>query len=373
MATYRYLILRGRDGEPLGELPASNVQYAEALTGDSSFTCDLPFEHPNARDSLIGPGLGREIAVIRTAAPGSAPACVFNGPITAVRRSFDGGSASTSIAARSPLYYLSRRVTEGPRNYSRPVLAAVDDLIKTAQGIAPRAAKPSGALYRFTSTPLTGGPVKRWSIGGADRTPILDVIDDLADDDVGGFDYRMEYSYVAAGMQVSRLLRLGVPTLGVNLNAAYVLEPGAGLLSFTDEQDTARAANRVWVLGAGTAKGSRRSVAVNTSNLNGSGVLLEQTVERTNVADQNTLNSMARAFRKTLAPPSRVISAEYRAGARLPFQLGELGDTIRVRVVAGGEAIDIRRRIVGRQVSVDDNGEEKIAIVFNDPVDEVVT
>lgn len=369
-------MLAARDGEALAEIPASGVSFSSVLTGEGAFECALPFEHPSA-GALVDPGAGREIAVIRE--DGGGARCVWNGPLISTRRAITGEGGTVTVAARTPGWYLSKRVTEGARAFRRPVFAAVSNLVDMAQGInrpplsTNSATKHTGALYRFDNSPRDGGPEKAWTIGGADRLPILDVIADLADDDAAGFDYRWEYGYQPTGHVITRTMRLGAPTLGTDRAADFRLEIGAGLTSIEDEADVSRAANRVHVLGAGTGGGSRRANSVNTGQINASGVLLEEAVERTNVASQAVLDGMARAYRRQFAPATRVITATFVPTPRLPYGFADVGDTIRVRVRVGSESVDLRRRIVAITTTVDDAGLEEVALVLNNPLDEVVT
>lgn len=351
-ATYRVLILRASDGEALGEVSANDLTWTNVLTGMGSCTFTLPLGDPKGDRSLIGPALGREIAVVRDNV-----SVEFHGPIVSTVRSTE----QVEVTAADPGYYLSRRVTEGARNYGRPVLDAVRNLVEMATGAVPGGSpKPSAGLYRLT-VDGSGGPKKVWQIASSDRLPILDMIGDLADDDPGGFDYRWDYPWQPSGMVVSRSLRLRAPTIGVDRRTDVVLEPPS-LTSYTDTEGLERAANRVIVLGSGEGKKQLIGTSVNAGSLNSGLPLLETVVERTNVRAQTTLNNMATQYRRLLAPSFRIVEAQYRAGA-LAYRTADLGDTIAVRL--GGSLLD--RRIVAETVSVSDEGEEQVKWTFNDP------
>lgn len=365
-ARHTVLILRASDGEPLEEVPANGLTIGKVLTGMGGCTFSLPVSEKSSR-ALIAPGQGREVAVIR-----NGTTCIFNGPILNTRRSLEG---TVAVQAADPGYYLSRRTTDGPRNYGRNVLAVVKDLVDTALGVPPRFAKPNASLYRLTVDPISGGPVKRWAIGSRDRLPIFEMIQDLADDDVGGFDFRWDYTYTPVGQSVSRIFRLGHPTLGVDRPDAIV-EPPA-LLEFSDTEGIERAATRVHVVGAGTGKGKRLASAVNTGAHNAGLPLLESVIERTNVSNQATLNGMANAYRRILNPPGRLIETTHRvsggaAEGGLGWGVADLGDRVRVRVYASGEELDIRRRIVAETLNVSDDGEENLSWIYNDPTEDVI-
>lgn len=370
MPKHTVLILRASDGEPLAEVPHTGLSITRVLTGMGGCEFSIPLGSGKTLRSLLGPGQGREVAVIRT--NGSDVRCVFDGPLVSTERGLTG---EVKVTAADPGWYLNQRVTEGARNYGRNVLAVVKDLVDTAMGVPPRDPKPNGLLYRLTVDPISGGPVKRWAIGVTDRLPIMDMITDLSDDDTGGFDYRWDYGYVPEGMVVSRVLRLGHPTLGVNRPDVIVEPPH--MLAFSDVERIDRAATRVHVLGAGAGKGRRRAVAVNAPAHTAGLPLLETAVERTNVNNQATLNGMANAYRRILAPPTRVIQTTHRivetGGLGLTFDSASLGDTVRVRVYAGDDQLDMTRRVVAETFTFATDGEESVQWTYNDPTDTVVS
>lgn len=363
MPDYAVLVLRASDGEALAEVPANSLTYSGVMTGTGTCEFTLPALDPKVLDlTLLRPGHGREVAVIRDGR------CVWNGPLIKRTRT---ASPDVQFVAADPGWYFVKRVTEGARNYGRPVLDAVRNLVEMATGLPANAtSKPAqAALYRLTMDGV-GGPTKRWSIASTDRTPILDVIGDLADEDVAGFDWRWRYDYNPVGMLVSRVWEFAHPTIGVDRSNDVILQP-PHLLDYTEDEDLTRAANRVHVLGAGTGTGRRRAVSVNTSNLNGSGVLWEETVDRTNVANQSTLNGMANAYRRTLAPPVRVMGSTHTPAAQggLAYGSALLGDTVQLLL----PGLSLRRRVVAQTVTVTDTGGETIAWTMSDPADEVVT
>lgn len=356
------LLLRAKDGEPLAELPYSDLAYGLVLTGTGSCSLSLPKGSAQAARDLIGPGLGRELAVIRNDG-----ACVWNGPLIATQRTLE----TVTLTAADPGWYFLKRVTEQARNYGRPVLDAVADLVAMAQSATPNTPKPKAfaTLYRLTAQ-ASGGPVKRWAINSTDRLPILDVIGDLADDEAAGFDWRWSFGYQRNGMLVSRTWAFAFPTIGTDHGNKIVVEP-PHLLEYEEVEDMARAANRVHVLGAGSGTGRRRAFANNGTHGNIAGVLYEVAVERSNVTNQATLQGMANAFRRTLNPPTRTITTTHQptATGALTYDAIQVGDTVRVRA----SDVDLRRRVVAMSVAVSNDGAERVTLTYNDPTDEVTS
>lgn len=368
MPTYRTFLLRASDGEPIAELPANGLTVTKVLTGIGMCEFSVPAYSGKGTRDLIAPQQGREIAVVRNDTH-----CVFNGPLIKTVRDVEGNAQVTALDCS---YYLQRRVTEGARAFNRPVLAIVSNLFDMALGrnIPPLSTnsptKPNGRLYRYENTPRDGGPVKKFSIGSTDRFPILEVLGDLADDDVGGFDWRWDYGW-NADQTVFRTFRLGQPMLGVDRPSAIV-EPPA-LSEFSDTESFERAATRWHVLGAGTGTGAKRAFGTH-NGLHAAGMpLLESVADKTNINDQATLDAIVRQLLRT---PERILTStiryrDSRTDAGILFGDVDLGDTVRVKVAAGDQFIDIRRRVVAETLAIGDDNAEFATWTFNNPLDEV--
>lgn len=359
MAVHRVLVLRASDGQPLEELPAADLRYSEVLTGMGNCSFTLPLSHPKAARTLIGPSYGREVAVIR-----DDTTCVFNGPITTTVRDLD--QASVTVTARDPGWYLTRRFTDSPANYKREPFAIVRSLVQKGT-----TGKPNGALPRFyVSQNSSGYGNVNFLVGSTERTPIMQAIGDLADDDAHPFDYKWVYTYSRANVYVDRTLSLAVSHGTEHLDLTLTSQAGLTVLQDTESIETAT--NRVQVLGASVGKARKRATATNSASLNAGLPLLELPLDRTNVKDQAHLNGIASTYRRLLAPSVRDFQTEHVTSQVLPARSLLLGDTVRVQVMSGGEQIDERRRVVQIATTVDEGGEERVTLTYNSPTDVTV-
>ncbi len=354
MPNWRVFVIRASDGAPIEELPARDVTFTEAINEDSSFTCTLPTWERQARRSLIDPQRGREIAVVRD--PDKATArCVFNGPIVSTRRTM--GNGEVSVTARSPFFYLARTFTEAERNYNADPFDIVRDLVNMVTAKEP--------LYRHDyDTWASGYGPTVYAFSAAEQRNIGKTIQDLGDDEGKPFDFRYDYFWQSAGHLVSRKLRLKT-SLGTDKSAQFVLEPRSGLIDASETAEVLRAAGRVHVHGSGdgaTQKRASRSTTIPTGIRR-----LEYLADHGDIDNPDVLFGIAGNYLRTLRAPVRVITATFRPSVALGYDFFNLGDSIRVTAPLGYESFDDVRRIVAMTTRFDEDGDELVDLVFNDP------
>lgn len=354
-ARWRVLVVRASDNLVLEELPARDCSITEAISTDGVFTCSLPTFERSSRRSLLDPHNGREIAVIRDPDSPSAR-CVFAGPIVSTARSL--AEQSVQVTARSPFWYLSRTYTEVARNYTLEPFDIVRDLVAMVDA---KASLPGHS----TDTWASGYGPTSLAFSEAERRNIGRLIDELASDDAKPWEWRYDYTWTPSTMSLGRKLRLKAPYLGSDKSASFTLTEQNGLLSFTETSEILRAAKRVHVLGAG--EGLSRLRVTRQTTIATQVRPLEYLAEADGVDSSDLLFGLAGGYLRALRPPVRIITASFRPSLALPYDFYNLGDWFRVTVPLGYETYDEVRRVVAMTTRWDEDGEESVDLVFNDP------
>lgn len=349
MARYRFLIVDATPGgsgvgNPLCEVPFTNVSFSTLLSGVGSFTGTLPLEHDKSTPSNLKPG-NREVTVVRD------DVVVWNGPITSLTASLE--SRQITITAREAHWYLSKRTVEVNKAY-----AAVDlfDIVRDLITVA--TAKTGGSLYRFSASAGLSGVTKTWSFSGYGRRNVGQTIADLASED---FDFRLIYTG-STRQQVTRVLQLGAPTLGSTITN-YKLEPRNGLSDLTLTEDLDPASNRTHVLGKGGLVHTTANTASTTAGL----VLLEHVESRTDIAPVTIIRNIAFDQSRRRKPPVATFVASYKPTTRLPYGWCAVGDTISIKVPTGYFAVNATRRVTEIETRPDTSEGELVSFTFYDP------
>lgn len=355
MTVYKYYIHNRKTGVAIAEVPLTGVSFTDALSGIGTATGTISLTHEKATRTIFGGKVqgGRELSIVRNDTK-----CVWHGPIIKRRASLRDGNLTITCA--DPFWYLSKRTFEGERRYTRVPAQIARDLFVHAT------TKSNGSLYRYTMDNVTAGTVLAKNLSGSTRANIAKEIMDLTMLDTNGFDFRFDYTWNAALREVSRNLRVGVPTIGTQITSR-VLEIGSGLTDLVVEEDEDRAGNRIHIIGGGTGAQKKRASVNHTASLN-THVLLEQVYELADVTSQAVVNSMANFYRVVGAPPIASYTASYRPTEALPYDWCAPGDSVRLRSPYGYFDDDNFRRIPAITTTIDDNGlEEEITLNFFAP------
>jgi hypothetical protein len=353
VARWTYYAQRSSDGQPVAELPLADVSIEDVLSGRANMSGTLSLDDPMAARAYCAPWL-REITAVRDGE------IAFHGPIIGRRPNLQ--ERTVAISAASPHAYFYKRVTEAVRHYNREQFSIVRALITDAT------AKTGGSLYRLTVSTGSSGVSKELLIGGSDRQRVALVIENLATDDVSGFDFRWDATWYDASQHlVSRKLTLGYPTIGRDLTASQVVQATIDLVDVQDAEDGLAAANRIHGLGA-TTKGTARlrSVSNSGSSLTAGYPLLEDVIDLSDVRTQALLDAMTVHARNARIPGVRSLTSTHTISPELPYGAVDLGDSVTVKLTAGVESINLERRVVSiRTVPATD----QVTFVYYDPAD----
>jgi hypothetical protein len=360
--SYAYLIHDAKTGVLVDDVPLQDVQFTDALTGIGTAQAKIPLDHPKATRSVFGGRTtgDRELTIIR-----DDNTLAWHGPIVKKKASLKEGFLTLECA--DPFWYLTKRVMEGERRYTRVPMQIARDLFLNGVNKTGTTASSQAPLYRYTCDNKTNGTVVAMNVAANDRLNVGRAIMDLAA--TADFDFRFDSTYNASTHDVSRNLRFGYPNISRVITDRR-LEIGNGLEDLVVEESLDRAGNRIHVLGAGTGNKRIRAVVNNGTSAN-KHVVLEEVIDAQDVTSQAVVNSMANFYRSIRNPPLVTYTATFRPSAALPFDWALPGDSI--KVVAGYGYLDenVNRRVVAVTTRVDNDGNgETIDLSFFSPEDE---
>jgi hypothetical protein len=417
--TYRFWVLDALSGLPLGEFAnVSNVSFSDVLNGYGTATLTVPLDDPIGAVfpqsitekmwifTFKGPGLiGKcDLLIVRDGVGGAAVAgtteAVFNGPIVGAQLSLS--NRTVTFTANSVYWLFGKRVCDFNRNYK---LWDPFDVVRDAWYYATIKAQGRYGFYNFLLDWTTKAKdmlnvyhkvTYGWTV--SDGKTLDAVVKDMSADPKIGFDFRIDVmlynkdpNYMTSAMgqnRVYRALTFGYPYF-VRFQPG-VLSPATGLIDLDQSFDLDTSATRVWVYGSSVSVGTgttatsyrKQAHATNSPMLAAGYHLLEETIDKNDVADQALLQSMANASLNLLQPPGWVATATYRPGL-LPFNYYQPGDTISVNVAAGAGSGapawsqgdtgmlpdgDIQYKVVAKHTTILEDGTESVALTLNNPL-----
>jgi hypothetical protein len=96
---------------------------------------------------------------------------------------------------------------------------------------------------------------------------------------------------------------------------------------------------------------------------------LDEAIDKSDVSDQNLLNSMAAMTLKLLQPPGWVATVSYCPSAMIPYSYYRPGDIININCAEGMMPDgDIQYKVISKATAVLDDGTEKITLTLNNPL-----
>jgi hypothetical protein len=308
-ADYVYEIV-DNTGAPLGgQFPLAVSPFTDVLSQVGRLDATIPRTHPLADRGYLDPP-GREIVVSRNGQ------VVWNGPITYLRRS--RRENTVTLVAQQLTWYLYNATLE--TDYSATdadLFDIVRDLVAIATG------KTNGSRFAFSVSSGSAGVTKTVDYKGDYRYRIGQLIEDLASDPTGGFDFRLVVDGTGA-RDLTRVLQLGAPSLGTVVQG-WKLQPGGGLQDLVEELNLDQSGNRVHVLpGIGATLS-----ADNTGSLGAGDPMIEYVLNRPDLDSAKAPSAGVLAeLRRTAQPPVPLYTAAYIPRADLPYGWCAPGDTV---------------------------------------------
>jgi hypothetical protein len=400
--TYRLWALDAVSGLPVGEFAnVSAISFSEVLNGYGTASFTVPLDDPIVKIfpqtvsesswvfTFKGPGLiGKtDLLIVRdeiagAAIPGTIEA-VFNGPIVNAELSLD--SRTATFTANSVYWLFTKRLCDFNRNYKGwdPFNIVRDAWYYATFGKTSTSYGGTG-FYNFLMDWTTHSKdilgvthTKTYGFAATDGRSLDQVCKDLSSDPTTGFDFRVDISlynrdpkFMTPNMgqnRVYRALKFGYPQFF--RTQPGVLSPANGLVDLTQSFDLDTTATQVWTYGASVGTTRKHGRKINKPMLAAGYHLLEEAIDKSDVNDQNLLNSMADMSLKLLQPPGWVATVVYRPSAMIPYSYYHPGDIININCAEGMMPDgDIQYKVISKATSVVEDGTEKITLTLNNPL-----
>lgn len=356
MADYHNVLVDASTGNNLAELPLTGVSFSRLLTGIGTLSATMPLDHPAAAEvNFLG---DREITVYRD------DIAVWNGPITTIDPDLAG--RTLSLTAREPTWYFAKRVLEIDKHYNADIFHIVRKLIEYITTKTDTTLGDINAdLPRLTVSSGLSGYTKYLPVVGLARRTVQEALDFMVDDPDSGLEYRTDYRTSSTRTSCHRTLMLGAPlgsTLTTELTENILYGYGRTL-------DWEEAATRVHVRGAGLVATKTNSGEVAAGTL-----LLERVFDRGDTSDSDTLNNIAREYRRRTQPPVKTMTATYIPDLALPYGFCDPGDTVPFGITTP-DMLSVtanNRRVVEETTTPESDGTpELVALGMNLPLSDL--
>lgn len=367
---FRYLACDLRTDELLAELPLRDVSFSDDLSnpGDCSGVLDLYAAGAATATFQAATTPGRTALYIDLDGQ-----LVWGGIIWRRRKASDG---TAQISANGFLSFYGKFHVLTDQYF-----ADVEQLAIARALAAAVAVTPGGGIGIDVSSPAASGVTRTQQYAAADRTQVLQALQDLAALQ-DGFDLAVTASYGAGGARV-KTLTLGYPALGrTEQSTDLVVDyPGAiAAYEWTEEGD--RIANVVFVRGVGSASTTADAVRENPLAVLDGYPRLEGEFSAPALRATDTLEAYADALlaaysRPVALPVLTLQPAAPGDPAALPLSAYGPGDWFRVvladpawfpATATGSPGYDAKMRCLSRSVTVDNDGTYTVALTMRPAV-----
>jgi len=369
MPSYRCIATDLRTGARIAELPLSGLRFGSRLNavGDLSATLPLPALTSAANTALAkqfndAVDEGRRQLVVERDGVVVWCGIVWLAP-------YSDASTSRDVRAAETWSYFRRRLISATRTWWGA------DQVSIAQQLVGWAIGDSGGDIGVTVESSTSGVARDRNYWNYELKPVGEAIEQLAACD-NGFDFAVDAAWDPATGALVKTFRTHYPRRGRSYSqTGHVFEVGRNVVDWTWPTDGASMANRVWAVGRGDGSSSMLAVSSDVYQIQslasgGPGYpLLEDTLFRTDVSVQASLDALALAKRKAVATPITLPEVTVRADLDPVFGSYITGDSCRFIVPPGlsprfPDGLDTFVRIVGWDVSVSDDGAEAVKLIL---------
>lgn len=339
---YTYITADILTGTVIEEVPLRSVKWAKELNGPGSFEGTIDADHPKAVRNVVSPG-ARFIYVLRNGVP------VWGGIIWVVRNK--GGVLE--IQAQGIWSYFRRRRIRWDATFT------ATDQFTIAQSLMNTAATQPGAIS-VTVPATTSGVVRDRSFFALERKQLGEAVEQLAAVE-NGFDFEIVTSL--SGATFTNDVVFHYPRQGRRLSAVWDVSVHVTLDEW--EVDASAAANSISGLGSGDGDAALVLDAADPAKLT-EYPLLEDTASFKDVVERSTLEAHTRAELTRRSSPTALPGLTLLPTAETTVGSFVVGDEVNLRGTRGWSELDGWYRIVGYEVSVSDEGDEKIRVTIVD-------
>lgn len=377
MAEYRCIAADLRTGARITEIPLNGLDYSARLNdvGQASGTLTLPAPNSTTNRTLAAllndavDEARRLLIIERDGVP------VWAGPIWAA--GYNDDNQTRDVRASDIGSYWRKRIIYYSYTYTgQNPTAIAQTLINNAQAVT--GGNVNVTVTRQIDSAYTE-PTVTLEVDTYELRTVGETVEELAKAETG-FEYDYAYAWNTAGT-LNITMQLVYPRRGRNFNqSGHVFEVGRNVTSFTWPSDGTRVANRVYATGNGEGDAMLISSASDTYQLlpassGGPGYpLLEEVTasKRSRGVDgQSQLDSITAARIQAVSTPVVLPELTVRADLDPVFGSYITGDACRVIIPPNisprfPDGLDTYRRIVGWNVSVDDEGTEAVRIILGE-------
>lgn len=340
---YTYITADILTGTVIEEVPLRSVKWAKELNGPGSFEGTIDADHPKAVRNVVSPG-ARFIYVLRNGVP------VWGGIIWVVRNK--GGVLE--IQAQGIWSYFRRRLIKASVTFTN------SDQFTIAQSLLNTAAASPGGDIGVVVPVTTSGVLRTRTYIGTERKPVGEAVEQLAAVE-NGFDFEITTSL--SGATFTNDVVFHYPRQGRRLSAVWDVSVHVTLDEW--EVDASAAANSISGLGSGDGDAALVLDAADPAKLT-EYPLLEDTASFKDVVERSTLEAHTRAELTRRSSPTALPGLTLLPTAETTVGSFVVGDEVNLRGTRGWSELDGWYRIVGYEVSVSDEGDEKIRVTIVD-------
>lgn len=370
MATYRVISLDLRTGTRIAELAVNGLRYGSRLNscGDLSGSVPLPALTSTSNIALAAQindavdECRRQIIVERDGVVVWSGICWL--------APYQDNPPSREIRAAEDWSYFRHRVIATSQTFT------ATDQLTIAKTLVQNALNDQGADIGITvPTPTASGVTRDRTYNYFEVKPVGEAVEQLSQVD-NGFDFAIDAAWDQSTGALTKTFRLHYPRRGSSYQSSgYVFEVGRNVIDWTWPTDGTRVGNKIIAVGRGEGDAQIMSTQSDVSQIaalssGGPGYpLLEETISRTDVAVQSTLDALAIAKLKASATPITLPEITVRANVDPIFGSYITGDSCRFIVPPNTSprfpsGLDSFFRIVGWDVSVGDDGDEQVKLIL---------
>jgi hypothetical protein len=359
MTTYRYLFADLLTNEIIGELPITGVSFTQQLNQAGTLQAHLLLTGINTYEfnveACTEPGRNA-IYVDRDGI------LVWGGIIW--NRTYNSSAQTITINAREfESYFERRRVTTTTAFTNADQLLIARTLINNAQAVA------SGDIGVIVGTETSGVLVDRVYYD-YELKSVYGAIQDLSRQD-DGFDFNIKVEYDMMTGLPKKTLILGYPRTGTVYSSSSTtvpvfIFPAGNMVEYEYPEDGFIAANKLYVLGAGSNEGKLKATATDASKLAAGWALLEDAANYSDITDQTVLNELATGQVLARSTPPPIIKIVVPASVDPVFGTYDIGDDCRLIITDPRfpTGLDAVYRIVALNVQPGENGPERVTLTL---------
>jgi hypothetical protein len=368
MTEYRYLFADVLTDQIKAELPLTNVTFGQELNTSGPFHGELLLsdlrELPYNINGTITPG-NTAVYVDRDGT------LVWGGILWTRTYSSDnqkivfGGNEFES-------YFQKRRINfyYNINQDAKDQLTVVQDLFNQIQGTvvgSPWYGNANANIGVTIPTNTSGITVTKY-YNAWDLKPLTEAVYELSQSNTG-FDWNIEVSYNSSG-NIVKNLALEYPRRGNVYSASnpnsLVLEFPGNIISYAYPEDATVASNTMYGIGAGQNAGKLISTQTAADQIAAGWPVIENQVSYTDYWDTALLDQITYSNLQAVKNPAVVMQIVLPTYVDPILGAYKTGDDFRIRITDDRfpNGIDIVRRLAKYDVTVGDNGPERVTMSF---------